>query len=70
MGIPASTIAVLASAVAQMIDYGFSAVKASLRTAEQVSGNRFARSAFRTSLRVFSAIPPLKRRVFSGLGND
>jgi 2-polyprenyl-6-methoxyphenol hydroxylase-like FAD-dependent oxidoreductase len=55
----------------QMIDYGFTAVKASLRTAEQtVSGNRLARSAFKVALRVFSAIPPLKRKVFGDLGND
>jgi salicylate hydroxylase len=55
----------------QMIDYGFSAVRASLRTAEQtVSANRLARSAFKASLRMFSAIPPLKRKIFGDLGND
>ncbi len=53
----------------QMIGYGFAAVRASLRTAEQtVSPNRFGRSAFRVGLRVVSAIPPLKRKIFSELG--
>lgn len=55
----------------QMADHGFAAVKASLRTAEQtVSDNRFARSASKVALRVFSAVPPLKRKVFSNMGND
>jgi salicylate hydroxylase len=54
----------------QMIDYGFAAVRASLRTAEQtVSPNRFGRSVFKAGLRFVSAIPPLKRRLFSDLGN-
>jgi salicylate hydroxylase len=54
----------------QMIDYGFAAVRASLRTAQQtISSNRVGRSALKAALRVFSAIPPLKRKVFSELGN-
>jgi 2-polyprenyl-6-methoxyphenol hydroxylase-like FAD-dependent oxidoreductase len=54
----------------QMIGYGFAAVRASLRTAEQtISPNRFGRSAFKVGLRVVSAIPPLKRKIFSELGN-
>ena len=54
----------------QMIGYGFAAVRASLRTAEQtISPNRFGRSAFKVGLRVVSAIPPLKRKIFSDLGN-
>lgn len=54
-----------------MIDYGFAAVRLSLRTAEQtVSNNRLGRSMFKTALRVFSLIPPLKRKVFADLGND
>jgi 2-polyprenyl-6-methoxyphenol hydroxylase-like FAD-dependent oxidoreductase len=54
----------------QMIDYGFAAVRSSLRTAEQsVSPNRLGRGAFKVALRVFSAVPPLKRKVFSDLGN-
>ncbi len=54
----------------QMIDYGFAAVRVSLRTAEQtISANRVGRSMLKVALRVFSAIPPLKRMVFSELGN-
>jgi salicylate hydroxylase len=54
----------------KMIDYGFAAVRASRRTAEQtVSSNRIARTMFKAALRTFSAIPPLKRKVFSDIGN-
>jgi salicylate hydroxylase len=55
----------------QMLDYGFAAVRASLRTAEQtISSNRIARTMFKAALRTFSAIPPLKRKVFSDIGNE
>jgi salicylate hydroxylase len=55
----------------QMIDYGFDAVRLSLRTAEQtISNNKIGRSMFKTALRVFSVIPPLKRKVFADLGSD
>ena len=54
-----------------MIDYGFSAVRLSLRTAEQtISNNWLGRAMFRAALRVFAAVPPLKRKVFADLGND
>ena len=54
----------------QMIDYGFAAVRLSLRTAEQtISTNRIGRSMIKAALRVFSVIPPLKRMVFSDLGS-
>ena len=54
-----------------MIDYGFGAVRLSLRTAQQtISNNRLGRSLFRTALRVFAMVPPLKRKVFADLGND
>jgi hypothetical protein len=54
-----------------MLDYGFAAVRASLRTAEQtISSNRIARTMFKAALRTLSAIPPLKRKVFSDIGND
>lgn len=53
----------------RMLDYGFAAVKQSLRNAKQAaSGNRFARGAFRTVLRVANAVPPLKRKMFGDLG--
>ncbi|WP_460393424.1 hypothetical protein [Actinophytocola sediminis] len=55
----------------KMIDYGFTAGRSSLRTAEQtVSTNQVGRSAFRTMSRVFSAVPPFKRTLFSDLGSD
>jgi salicylate hydroxylase len=55
---------------AQMTDYGFAAVRNSLRTANQfISDNRAGRILFRTLLRFFSAVPPLKRKVFSDQGN-
>jgi salicylate hydroxylase len=55
----------------QMIDYGFSAVRLSLHTAKQtISNNRLGRSLFKAALRVFAAVPPLKRKVFADLGND
>ncbi|MDQ3790463.1 MAG: FAD-dependent monooxygenase [Actinomycetota bacterium] len=55
----------------QMIDYGFAAVRLSLRTAEQtISNNWLGRAMFKTALRFFALVPPLKRKVFADLGND
>jgi 2-polyprenyl-6-methoxyphenol hydroxylase-like FAD-dependent oxidoreductase len=55
----------------QMIDYGFTAVRTSLRSAQQtISNNRLSRSMFKAALRAFAAVPPLKRKVFANLGND
>ncbi|MFD7660348.1 FAD-dependent oxidoreductase [Actinosynnema sp. NPDC059797] len=49
----------------RMRGYGFAAVEASLRSARQfVSGNAVGRLAFKTALRVFQAVPPLKRTAF------
>lgn len=54
-----------------MRDYGFAAVRSSLRSAEQlVSESVTSRLMFKTVLRFFKAVPPLKRRVFSDHGND
>jgi 2-polyprenyl-6-methoxyphenol hydroxylase-like FAD-dependent oxidoreductase len=53
----------------EMRDYGFAAVKTSLRNARQAgSGNPVARGAFRTVLRTVNAVPALKRRMSAGLG--
>jgi 2-polyprenyl-6-methoxyphenol hydroxylase-like FAD-dependent oxidoreductase len=53
----------------QMLDYGFAAVKQSLRNARQAgSANRLARGAFRTGLRTVNAVPPLRRRMAAQLG--
>jgi 2-polyprenyl-6-methoxyphenol hydroxylase-like FAD-dependent oxidoreductase len=53
----------------QMLDYGFAAVKRSLNNARQAgSANRLARGAFRTVLRIFSAVPPLRRLMINSMG--
>jgi 2-polyprenyl-6-methoxyphenol hydroxylase-like FAD-dependent oxidoreductase len=50
----------------QMLDYGFAAVRTSLRAAEQfVSSGRAGRVMAKTMFRTVSAIPPLKRRMFA-----
>ncbi|GAB3807069.1 FAD-dependent oxidoreductase [Micromonospora zhanjiangensis] len=64
----------LAPAVAeyerQMLDYGFAAVRLSLRNARQAgSANPVARAAFRGLLRTAGAVPALKRRMFADIGN-
>lgn len=49
----------------RMREYGFAAVKASLRSARQfVSGNRAGKVVFKSVLRLFEAVPPLKRAAF------
>ncbi|MTE13699.1 FAD-dependent oxidoreductase [Nocardia aurantiaca] len=54
---------------ADMIDYGFAAVRTSLAAADQsVSDNRFARSAGRLFFRTANAIPTMKRKMFADLG--
>jgi 2-polyprenyl-6-methoxyphenol hydroxylase-like FAD-dependent oxidoreductase len=53
----------------QMLDYGFAAVKQSLRNARQAgSANPVARTAFRGVLRLAEAVPAIKRRMFADLG--
>ncbi|HEU5106998.1 MAG TPA: hypothetical protein VFT95_00335, partial [Micromonosporaceae bacterium] len=55
----------------QMREYGFKAVRDSLRSAQQfVSESRASRFMFKTVLRVFDLVPPLKRRAFRNYGND
>ena len=54
----------------QMLDYGFAAVKSSLNAGRQMtSDSGVGRAMFKTILRFFSAVPPLKRKVFSDQGN-
>ena len=50
---------------AAMRDYGFAAVRLSLRNARQATGGR---AAFRTVLRAINATPPLKRQFARTLG--
>ncbi len=55
----------------KMRGYGFAAVRASKRSAEQfVSENRFGRSMARGMFAFVGAVPPLKRRMFRDQGND
>ncbi len=57
-------IAAIAAYEAEMRDYGFAAVRDSLRAMEQaVSKNAVARTLARTAMRTINAVPPLKRRV-------
>ncbi|MFI6738789.1 FAD-dependent oxidoreductase [Nonomuraea sp. NPDC050451] len=51
---------------AQMREYGFGAVRDSLRAAEQfIGGSRVSRMGFKTFLRLVQRFPPLKAKVFS-----
>ncbi|MQA97818.1 MAG: NAD(P)-binding protein [Streptosporangiales bacterium] len=53
----------------RMREYGFAAVRLSLRNARQVaSGNPFARHGFRAFLRTANALPAMKRRMFADQG--
>lgn len=59
-------LAAIAAYEAQMREYGFAAVRDSLRAAEQFIGdNRMARIGFKTFLRTVQRFPALKSRVFS-----
>jgi|GEM_PF-155282 len=54
-----------------MIAYGFEAVGASLKAAEQsVSTSRVTRAIGRTMFRLAEAVPPIKRKMFGGLGSE
>jgi 2-polyprenyl-6-methoxyphenol hydroxylase-like FAD-dependent oxidoreductase len=53
----------------QMRVYGFAAVRQSLRNARQAaSANRIGRGAFRTLLRTVGAVPPVRRRMATRIG--
>ncbi|WP_216896990.1 FAD-dependent oxidoreductase [Nocardia alni] len=55
----------------EMLTYGFAAVRASMKAAEQaVSHSRLTRSLGRTIFRLAEACPPLKRKMFGGLGTE
>ncbi|MFC3894742.1 FAD-dependent oxidoreductase [Lentzea rhizosphaerae] len=54
----------------EMYDYGFTAVRASLKAARQFAdGSPVARTIFKTVLRTASAVPALKRAMFAGQGD-
>ena len=51
-----------------MRDYGFAAVRLSLRNARQATSGPVSRTAFRAMLRAASTLPPLKRQFARALG--
>jgi salicylate hydroxylase len=56
---------------AGMLDYGFKAVRNSLRAMEQtMTDNEAARSISRAVFRTIDRLPPLKRRFAASLGNE
>lgn len=64
-------LAAIADYERQMIEYGFAAVRMSMRNATQaVSEAKVGRVMFKTILRLCSAVPPLKRKMFSDLGSS
>jgi len=53
----------------EMLEYGFAAVRQSLRSAQQAgSTSRLSRAVFRATLRATDALPPLRRRMVARLG--
>jgi 2-polyprenyl-6-methoxyphenol hydroxylase-like FAD-dependent oxidoreductase len=55
----------------EMRRYGFAAVKNSLAAMEQTVGeNEFARTFARIGFRMIDRLPPLKRRLFSRMGDE
>ncbi|WP_164842532.1 FAD-dependent monooxygenase [Actinoplanes solisilvae] len=54
----------------EMLDYGFAAVRLSLRNARQAAHSTvISRALFRAVLRVIAAVPPARRRFARGLGD-
>ena len=54
----------------EMLDYGFAAVRQSLRNAERAAGStRLGRAGFRGVLRLTAAVPPIRHAVARRLGN-
>jgi salicylate hydroxylase len=66
---PGSLVTVIGEYEAAMRDYGFAAVRLSLRNAKQATGERLGRAAFRAMLQATSALPPLKRQFARALGS-
>jgi 2-polyprenyl-6-methoxyphenol hydroxylase-like FAD-dependent oxidoreductase len=54
---------------AAMREYGYAAVRLSLRNARQATSGPFSRTAFQTMLRATNTLPPLKRRFARALGS-
>ena len=53
-----------------MVEYGFAAVRDSLKAAKQaVMDNPVSLAMMKTAFRIMNVLPPVKRRVFSDMGN-
>jgi 2-polyprenyl-6-methoxyphenol hydroxylase-like FAD-dependent oxidoreductase len=66
---PGSPVTAIGEYEAAMRDYGFAAVRLSLRNAQQATGGRLGRTAFRAMLQATSTLPPLKRQFARALGS-
>lgn len=56
---------------AEMLRYGFAAVRNSLRAMEQTVGeNEFGRTLSRTAFRIIDRLPPVKRRMLRRMGDE
>jgi len=65
----AAAVPAIAEYEREMLDYGFAAVRLSLRNARQAASDaRLPRSILKTTLRAAQAVPPLKRAMFAGMG--
>lgn len=64
---PGSLVTAIGEYEAAMRDYGFAAVRLSVRNARQATRGRPGRAALRTTLRATNAVPPLKRRFARGI---
>jgi 2-polyprenyl-6-methoxyphenol hydroxylase-like FAD-dependent oxidoreductase len=65
----AGLIPAIAGYEREMLDYGFAAVRRSLRNARQAaSSTRFSRAVFRAALRLVAAVPPVRRAMARSLG--
>ena len=55
---------------AEMVRYGFDAVRASMKAAQQASSeNAAALAVAKRAFRLINAVPPLKRLAFGGMGD-
>jgi salicylate hydroxylase len=66
---PQTLVSAIGQYEAAMRDYGFAAVKLSMRNARQATSGPLSRAAFRAMLRATNTLPPLKRQFARALGS-
>ena len=66
---PDTLVTAISQYEATMREYGFAAVKLSLRNARQATSGPLSRAAFRAMLRATNTLPPLKRQFARALGS-